>query len=409
MPYTDISPGAITPPAAEGMTDVGFINAYPNGGAARVFQDTGGKYWYPGYGGGNELVGLDWTPEQARQQLNAAYSQDREMAAQQNKANKMNIQFPLMFMGALGAGALTGGFGTMGSAAAELGGLSGLPSATTGMTEAGWGMGAGGLGGDAAGMAAGAGTATGGAGTAFDSWNFNPAALGGEAVAPGFGQTTPFAGGLDTVGAGGLQIAPYTGGGLMDMLGNPTASLAKLMGGGGGASSPNAGGSWMSPNNLMSIGSGIYGLYQSNQLKKLAEQSSRKADPWGDSGGRDLAGGQLKSLMLDPSAITKLPGYEAGMEAVRRSMAAQGYQGSTNMAVALQKYGGDFYNNAIAQLAQLAGVGFAPGTAASIGLGGATNAASIAAQSLNRIGYGAAGGTGSEAAILQRLLNKPGD
>lgn len=51
----------------------------------------------------------------------------------------------------------------------------------------------------------------------------------------------------------------------------------------------------------------------------------------------------------DPSDVTKLPGYQAGLEAVRRSMASQGYQGSGNMMAALSKYGGDFYNQAVNQ------------------------------------------------------------
>ena len=38
-----------------------------------------------------------------------------------------------------------------------------------------------------------------------------------------------------------------------------------------------------------------------------------------------------------------------GLEAVRRSMASQGFQGSGNMMAALQKYGGDFYNQYVGQ------------------------------------------------------------
>lgn len=55
---------------------------------------------------------------------------------------------------------------------------------------------------------------------------------------------------------------------------------------------------------------------------------------------------RLKRMMKlpNPQDITGMPGYQAGLEAVQRSMAAQGYQGSGNMMAALAKYGGDFYN-----------------------------------------------------------------
>ena len=57
----------------------------------------------------------------------------------------------------------------------------------------------------------------------------------------------------------------------------------------------------------------------------------------------DIYEARLKQLQYDPSAITSSPGYQAGFEAVQRSMASQGYMGSGNMATELQKYGGDFY------------------------------------------------------------------
>ena len=145
---------------------------------------------------------------------------------------------------------------------------------------------------------------------------------------------------------------------------------------------------WGSPGNLMSMGSGIYGMYQSEQLRKMAEMARTQADPWGASGGRDLAGGQLQGLMRDPSSITKLPGYEAGLQAVQRSMAAQGYQGSGNMMAAISKYGGDFYNKAISQLGELAGAGVNPGTASQIGITGQIGANDLASRSLATLGYG---------------------
>jgi hypothetical protein len=48
---------------------------------------------------------------------------------------------------------------------------------------------------------------------------------------------------------------------------------------------------------------------------------------------------------------------EAGMQAVQRSMAAQGYQGSGNMAAALQKYGMDHYSQTMQANASAAWAG----------------------------------------------------
>lgn len=79
---------------------------------------------------------------------------------------------------------------------------------------------------------------------------------------------------------------------------------------------------------------------------------------------------QRQTQAPDPSKLTSMPGYQAGLEAVMRSMAAQGYQGSGNMMAALQKYGGDAYSqmwgNQIA--AAQAGAGMTGGTMSSAGL-----------------------------------------
>jgi hypothetical protein len=50
-----------------------------------------------------------------------------------------------------------------------------------------------------------------------------------------------------------------------------------------------------------------------------------------------------------------MPGYQAGLEAVQRSMASQGFTGSGNMMAALSKYGGDFYQQQLNNLTQQAG------------------------------------------------------
>jgi hypothetical protein len=75
---------------------------------------------------------------------------------------------------------------------------------------------------------------------------------------------------------------------------------------------------------LMQIYSGMEGRKQSKKLQKQME-------------------------LPDPGDVTKLPGYQAGLEAVQRSMAAQGYQGSGNMMLALQRHGENAYNQAVNQ------------------------------------------------------------
>lgn len=64
---------------------------------------------------------------------------------------------------------------------------------------------------------------------------------------------------------------------------------------------------------------------------------------------------QIQNLMANPSAALTTPGYLAGEQAVRRSMASQGYQGSGNMAAALAGVGASAYQNQLANLAALQG------------------------------------------------------
>jgi hypothetical protein len=117
---------------------------------------------------------------------------------------------------------------------------------------------------------------------------------------------------------------------------------------------------------------GGFGLYQSNQLRKASQPSAinRQAEA------------ELAALLADPNRITSMPGYEAGLEAVQRGMAAGGYLGSGNMATALQKYGGDFYNNALTQYGNLSQLG--RGNEATYRMGGIE----LAGQALNSLGYG---------------------
>jgi hypothetical protein len=68
------------------------------------------------------------------------------------------------------------------------------------------------------------------------------------------------------------------------------------------------------------------------------------------------------------------------MQAIERSLASQGYQGSGNMMNALANYGGQFYQQQLANLANLAGV-----NNVSTGLQGQFNAANMLGGSLQGI------------------------
>jgi hypothetical protein len=96
----------------------------------------------------------------------------------------------------------------------------------------------------------------------------------------------------------------------------------------------------------------------------------------------------LNNLMNNPSSITSMPGYQAGIDAVERSMAAQGYQGSGNMAAALQQYGGNFFNQQVSQLQGLEQGGAASTAAA---LQGMTSGNTAASNALAALGYGVKG------------------
>ena len=79
---------------------------------------------------------------------------------------------------------------------------------------------------------------------------------------------------------------------------------------------------------------------------------------------------QLADLLSDPSQITEMPMYKAGLEAVQRSLATQGLTGSGNAMMALSDYGANYYQQQVALLTELA-----RGGTPTFGSGGAVQAA----------------------------------
>lgn len=122
----------------------------------------------------------------------------------------------------------------------------------------------------------------------------------------------------------------------------------------------------------LNAGKGAYGLAQSNRLRLLGRRTQAQRN----------AQGQLDTLTADPASVQNLPGYKAGLQAVERRLAAQGFLGSGNAMTALADYGGRFYNDSVQTLS---------GLAAPTAQQGQYNMGSIVAggQGLNSLGAGA--------------------
>ncbi|HEX6826390.1 MAG TPA: hypothetical protein VF077_08755 [Nitrospiraceae bacterium] len=164
---------------------------------------------------------------------------------------------------------------------------------------------------------------------------------------------------VGTLGAGGLPVQPQA------------SAVAKAAG-----AMP-----WGSANNIANLLQGAASLYQANRMPNYGEM----ADPFAPY--RKQYGERLAALERDPSSITGIPGYEAGLQAVRRSMNARGMSGSGNKLAALAKYGGDFYNQTLNRYATLAGGGVNPGQGAQYSALGDFSKYNLIRSGLGNFGY----------------------
>ena len=129
-------------------------------------------------------------------------------------------------------------------------------------------------------------------------------------------------------------------------------SGSSLLGGGGGYLG-------MAKNAL-----GVYGGLQN--IRAAHAMGQQQLDPFAQY--RQGYGAQLQALNANPSSVAQLPGYQFGMQqgeqGIQRSMAAQGYTGSGNAAIALQGYDQTYAGQQFAAqqqyLAGLAGAGIGP-------------------------------------------------
>ena len=239
------------------------------------------------------------------------------------------------------------------------------------------------------------------------------AAVGADAAAVGGAEATGVVGGgagaaagtgLGTL-AGGAGVSGGAGAGMSSLAGSTVypgaaasadiaapAGLASTAGTAAGLGTVGAGTAALSGASkiipaLGTVATGVAGLAGANTIGNATTQAAATADPFGPY--RKQYADMLAKLTADPSSITSTPGYEAGMQAVQRAGAAQGYTDSGNLAASLQKYGGDFYNNEVSQLSQLAGANINPSTAAQIQATGATNQQQLIGNSIGSLTAGA--------------------
>ena len=228
--------------------------------------------------------------------------------------------------------------------------------------------------------------------------------VGKDVLGSDIGKLATASAGFGVGGTTGANIAGGMGIPLQDTLFLDLAGLnfgAGMAGGGaaglvgGPGSGPGTGGVFGPLSTGMTFGSGVLGLLESRRMRELAERAMNAQpqviDPMGYGPRADFLA-QLQALMADPSKITSMPGYAAGLKGVERTMASQGYLGSGNMAVAAANYGGGRFNDEIARLATLAGVG-QPLSVSRPDVGAAIQGQSAASQLLSRamatFGYGA--------------------
>ena len=117
--------------------------------------------------------------------------------------------------------------------------------------------------------------------------------------------------------------------------------------------------------------SSLYGL-------NMASNAKEEMDPF--RAYRKGYAERLQALEANPSLITHSPGYQAGIDAIKREAAATGYYGSGNMALGLSRYAGDRLDKERDRLATLAGAGQTPGA-------GYPAYANLAGANLGNLGY----------------------
>lgn len=139
----------------------------------------------------------------------------------------------------------------------------------------------------------------------------------------------------------------------------------------------------------LSAASGVKGLMDAEEMKRMARRAGRAADPWGNSGGRSLADAQLQELLRNPEAVAATdPAFKLRVMGAQRANAQYG-QDSGAMSVAGANASTDWYNARLAQLGGMAGAGVAPGAGGGVMVQGLDNAFDASSAALASLGYAA--------------------
>lgn len=127
---------------------------------------------------------------------------------------------------------------------------------------------------------------------------------------------------------------------------------------------------------LIGAGASLLGGFLS---KKSGDKVAKASDPFAKY--RGYYGQQLQALEKDPGLLQQRPGYQAGLDAIERTMGSKGFLGSGNLAASMFRFGGQFYNEEANRLASLAGAGQTPGA-------GQVPAAGLYQSAMGQAGYG---------------------
>ena len=167
-----------------------------------------------------------------------------------------------------------------------------------------------------------------------------------------------------------------------------SAGIQSAQAGGGQVGGAPQGGGRDWTDTLMKVGSGLYGMYQGNQQKQLAQQAIGGSAPWTAQGGNQVAGQQLQKVIAGD--FTGDAGFKAAQLAAARAGSQQpgGFAASAAARAALQ-----YQNDRIQALGAPAGVGFNPAQGYSTALQGQQQGINTAMAGMGEIGAGMTGTT----------------
>jgi hypothetical protein len=289
-----------------------------------------------------------------------------------SKGSQEQLGSPLGMIAMLGSGGAGAGFGSA---------TTGIPSAA----DAGYGWG----------NAYDAVAGTGGPQALGETGGYGASAMdaGGQLSGPGMGSASTGGGAFSGLGDWASNL--FKGGSPWATSSTGLNTLASEGGGGGGAGMS----SWLSP--LMSVGSGLYGLSQAEQQKKLAQQALQGSSPWASSGGMAGAGSALTGAIQ--GNFTNDPGFALAQRAAAATSSTQpgGYAAKAAADAALQ-----FQNQRIQALSGPAGTGFSPAQGFQTALGGMAQGNALASSSLGSIGFGINQATGGTSAQMPPWLQQ---